>query len=179
MLDVDALLRKYTDGNKDLYHILCGHSEAVRDKALKIASSRGLDVDEDFVSEAAMLHDIGVGLCDAPAISCFGTQPYICHGVAGRMLLESEGLPRHALVCERHTGSGISLAQIETQNLPLPRRDMLPLSLEEKLVCYADKFYSKSRDLRAEKPVDKIIAQMAAHGQDVLERFMEMHNMFS
>ena len=56
---------------------------------------------------------------------------------------------------------------------------MLPLSLEEKLVCYADKFYSKSRDLRAEKPVDKIIAQMAAHGQDVLERFMEMHNMFS
>ena len=82
-------------------------------------------------------------------------------------------------MCERHTGSGISLAQIETQNLPLPRRDMLPLSLEEKLVCYADKFYSKSRDLRAEKPVDKIIAQMAAHGQDVLERFMEMHNMFS
>ena len=70
MLDVDALLRKYTDGNKDLYHILCGHSEAVRDKALNIASSRGLDVDEDFVSEAAMLHDIGVGLCDAPAISC-------------------------------------------------------------------------------------------------------------
>ena len=65
MLDVDALLRKYTDGNKDLYHILCGHSEAVRDKALNIASSRGLDVDEDFVSEAAMLHDIGVGLCDA------------------------------------------------------------------------------------------------------------------
>lgn len=178
-MDVYSLLEKYTVGNAELLRILTGHSEAVRDKALEIARVKGLDVDSGFVAEAAMLHDIGVVRVDAPSISCFGSAPYICHGVEGRAILEAEGLPRHALVCERHTGSGLSVAQIVAQNLPLPHRDMIPLSLEEKLICYADKFYSKSRDLRAEKPVERIIEQMKAHGPEAYERFMEMHAIFS
>ena len=172
------LLRKYTQGNSRLLHILTGHSEAVRDKALEIARVRMLDVDLLFVEEAAMLHDIGVVRVDAPSISCFGTEPYICHGIEGRAILESEGLPRHALVCERHTGSGISARQIVQRNLPLPHRDMLPLSLEEKLICYADKFFSKSRDLRAEKPVERIMEQMKAHGPEAYDRFMALHQIF-
>lgn len=172
------LLRKYTQGNPELLRILTGHSEAVRDKALSIAQAKKLDIDLLFVEEAAMLHDIGVVCVDTPSISCFGTEPYICHGIAGRTILESEGLPLHALVCERHTGSGISAAQIAERNLPLPHRDMLPLSTEEKLICYADKFFSKSRDLRAEKPLERIMEQLKAHGAEAYARFMEMHRQF-
>ena len=35
--------------------------------------------------------------------------------------------------------------EIISQHLPIsPPRDLLPESVEEKLVCYADKFFSKS-----------------------------------
>ena len=66
--------------------------------------------------------------------------------------MRQEGYPRHALVCERHTGAGLSLDDIISQNLPVPHRDMLPVSLEEQVVCFADKFYSKTH-LEKEKSV--------------------------
>lgn len=177
-VDTEKLLEKYTRGNPRLLEILIGHSIAVKDKALSIADAKHLPVDREFIAEAAMLHDIGVVNVDAPSISCFGSKPYICHGIEGRVILEQEGLPRHAMVCERHTGSGLSAAQIEEQNLPLPHKDMLPLTLEEKLICYADKFFSKSRALNVEKPVEKIIMQMRAHGEEAYRRFIEMHEIF-
>ena len=90
------------------------------------ADAKGLDIDREFVYEAALLHDIGVVKCDAPSIHCHGTRPYICHGIEGRAMLESLGLPRHALVCERHTGSGLSVADIISQNLPLPTATCSP-----------------------------------------------------
>ncbi|MCM1005918.1 MAG: HD domain-containing protein [Lachnospiraceae bacterium] len=173
------IINKYTAGNVKLREILIGHSEAVRDKALEIAERKHLDIDIAFVQEAAMLHDIGVERVDAPGISCYGDEPYIRHGVCGREILEVEGLPHHALVCERHTGSGITKEQIVAEHLPLPHRDMLPLSLEEKLICYADKFFSKSRDLRTEKSVEKIISQMQQFGYGSLERFVQLHVIFS
>ena len=177
-MDPLSLIDKYTGANRQLAYILREHSAAVCDKALEIARQKSLPVDMNFVSEAAMLHDIGVVNVDARSIHCLGTLPYICHGVEGRKILEAEGLPVHALVCERHTGSGISVTQIIENNLPLPHRDMLPLSLEEKLICYADKFFSKSRDLRIAKPIDKIIEQMRAHGPEAYARFMRLHTMF-
>ncbi len=154
------------------------HSECVAKKALECAEKRLLDIDLGFVKEAAMIHDIGVVRCNAPSIYCYGTQPYICHGIEGRAMLESLGLPRHALVCERHTGSGLSLDDIVRQNLPLPHRDMLPVSLEEKLICYTDKFFSKSGDLTHEKPIDMVVKQMSRFGQDSLDRFMALHALF-
>ncbi len=172
------LLEKYTCGNSRLLHILTEHSEAVRDLALEIACNRNLDVDREFIAEAAMLHDIGIVKCDAPSISCFGTLPYICHGTEGARILRLEGLPRHALVAERHTGAGISASEIVARNLPIPPRDYLPISLEEKLICYADKFYSKSRDLREHKPLEKIRAQMAEHGVGTAARFAELELLF-
>ena len=91
-----------------------------------------------------MLHDIGIIYCDAPKIYCNGTHKYIEHGYLGAELLRREGFPKHALVAERHTGTGITIEQIEREELPIPERDYCPQSLEEKIICYADKFYSKS-----------------------------------
>lgn len=173
-----SLIEKYTIGNPELRRILIGHSTAVRDLALRIASTRSLPVDLTFTAEAAMLHDIGVVRCDASGIYCFGSKPYICHGIEGATILRAEELPRHALVAERHTGSGISASEVVSEQLPLPVHDYLPISLEEKLICYADKFYSKSRDLFTPKPLDKIRAQMAAHGHEVAQRFEMLVELF-
>lgn len=144
MLPVE-LIDKYYPEENELKHILLTHSRSVADKALWIADNHPeLSLDRDFLYEASMLHDIGIFLTDADGIYCFGDKPYICHGYLGADLVRSEGYPRHALVCERHTGAGLSLEDIVAQSLPVPHRDMLPVSMEEQVVCFADKFYSKT-----------------------------------
>lgn len=178
MIDPIAIINKYYKPGSDLHETLTVHSALVRDKAVECIRRRGLEVDIDFVAEAAMLHDIGIFQCNAPDIYCTGTLPYICHGVEGRKILESEGLPRHALVCERHTGAGLTIEDIRNQNLPLPLRDMTPQSLEEKVICYADKFFSKSGDIREEKSLERVMRSMERHGADTLNRFMELHSLF-
>lgn len=177
-MDVQAVFNKYYQPGTPLYNSVWSHSRLVADKALQLAQAHPeLEIDLDFVYEAAMIHDIGVFLTNAPSIYCTGDQPYICHGVLGAELMRADGYPRHALVCERHTGTGLTVADIITQNLPLPHRDMCPVSLEEKLVCFADKFYSKSNPNR-EKPLDKVRKSVARYGEDSLRRFEEMAALF-
>lgn len=178
MIDYNSIIDKYYNDNSRLREILTTHSRLVADKALRCALYRNLDIDREFVEEAAMLHDIGIFRCSAPDIHCFGSLPYICHGVEGRTILEAEGLHRHALVCERHTGAGLSVDDIKSQNLPLPLRDMTPQSLEEKLICYADKFFSKSGNIRNEKPFERVLASMERHGKETAERFLALHRLF-
>lgn len=138
------LIDKYYPRDNELKHILNVHSRSVADKALWIAVKHPeLNLDTVFLEEAAMLHDIGIFLTHAPGIQCFGTEPYICHGYLGAGLVRKEGFPRHALVCERHTGAGLSLKDIMDQKLPVPHREMLPVSMEEQVICFADKFFRK------------------------------------
>lgn len=184
MIDYDKLIEKYYGNNSRLRTILTVHSRLVAEKALKCAEhyikTHGgepdfISPDLQFIEEGAMLHDIGIFRCNAPDIFCYGTLPYICHGTEGAAILESEGLPRHALVCERHTGAGLTVEDIVKQALPLPRRDMTPQTIEEKIICYADKFYSKSGDIKKEKPIEKVILSMSRHREDTLNRFLELH----
>lgn len=179
MLDVISIIEKYYTPGSDLYNLLLAHSRQVAELAVELADRNPqLEIDHDFVWEAAMLHDIGVFKTHAPSIHCHGEKPYICHGCLGRELLENEGLPRHALVSEHHTGSGLSLDDIISQNLPLPHRDMLPTTNEEKLVCYADKFFSKSR-IGSVKPLEKVRADMARFGEASLARFDALTALFT
>ena len=133
-----AIINKYYSEENELKHILLTHSRSVADKALQIAVKHPeLHLDTGFLEEAALLHDIGIFMTDASGIQCFGTHPYICHGYLGSELLMKEGYPRHALVCERHTGAGMSLQSIIEQDLPIPHRDMVPVSMEEQVICFA------------------------------------------
>ena len=91
--------------------------------------------------------------------------------------MRAEGFPRHARVCERHTGAGLSLKEIMEQNLPLPHADLLPETLEEKVICYADKFFSKTR-LDREKTLEQAERSVAKHGDEGLARFKEMEKLF-
>lgn len=164
-MDPYALLKKYFD--TDALQIIASHSRLVADKALRIARNypSGELLDTGFIEEAAMLHDIGVSQTNAPMLGCHGSAPYISHGVLGRELLEKEGYPRHALVCERHIGVGLTVEDITAQGLPLPKRDMLPVSTEEKIIACADLFYSKHAGmLTIEKSLDQIRAELSKFG---------------
>ena len=130
-MDYISIINKYYPNDDALRQLLLKHSRQVADRCLQIAwKHKELPVDIQFLEEAAMLHDIGIYRCDAPSIYCKGTEPYIKHGPIGADLLRAEGFPRHARVAERHTGTGLPGYEPET--------------LEEQIVCYADKFYSKS-----------------------------------
>ena len=157
-MDALAIINKYYPEDNELKHILLAHSRSVADKALW------------FLEEAAMLHDIGIFMTDAEGICCFGSYPYICHGYLGADLMRKEGFPRHALVCERHTGAGMSLQSIIDQQLPVPHRNMVPVSLEEQVICFADKFFSKTH-LDREKSVEKALKSISRYGEDGIIRF--------
>ena len=137
-----------------------------------------------------MLHDIGIRWCSAPSIFCEGTEPYIRHGYIGGQVLRREGFSRHARVCERHTGTGLSREQIEQQHLPLPlppAEDCPPAPqgswpyepeyLEEQLVCYADKFYSKSHPDRVMTVADTA-RSLERFGPEGVKKFLEWASLF-
>ncbi|WP_024993665.1 HD domain-containing protein [Phocaeicola paurosaccharolyticus] len=170
-MDALSIINKYYSENNDCKDILITHSKSVADKAIQIANNHPeLNLDKDFLYEAAMLHDIGIIFTNASGIYCFGESPYICHGILGAEILRKEGYPKHALVCERHTGAGITMQNIIDNNLPIPHRDMLPLSLEEQVICFADKFFSKTK-LQNEKTVEKARKSLLKFGDDGIERF--------
>ena len=177
MNSLEIINKYYTDDNAPLRQILLVHSRSVTEKALSLAALHPeLNLDTAFIEEAAMLHDLGIFRTDAAGIHCFGTLPYICHGVAGADILRTEGYPRHALVCERHTGTGLTLAQIEENNWPLPHRDMRPVSMEEQLICFADKFFSKTRLYEEKSPEQarRSLEKFGEHGLQVFDRWCNM-----
>jgi len=145
-IDPVEIIRQFYDPDSELFAVLVEHSTKVVAKSLAIAKGVAhLNPDMDFIEKAAMLHDIGIFKTSSPKIGCAGKYPYVCHGYLGRELLDGLGLPRQfGLVAERHTGAGITLENIVEADLPLPHRDMVPVTLEEKIICCADKFYSKS-----------------------------------
>lgn len=173
-----VILKYYREGTP-LHELLLTHSRMVARKALECLERHpGHRVDPVAAARAALLHDIGIVRTDAPGIHCAGTEPYIRHGILGRAMLEAEGMPAEALVCERHTGAGISADEIEMARMPLPVRDMLPLSPLEKVVCYADKFYSKSGDPTREKTPERIRASLSRFGSASIHRFDALQALF-
>jgi HDIG domain protein len=172
------LIEKYYPEESELKRTLVAHSCLVAQKSLHVAACHPeLQLDTAFLVEAALLHDIGIFLTDAPGIGCTGKEPYLCHGYLGAELLRREGYPRHARVCERHTGTGLTAGQIQQRGLPLPVRDFCPETREEQVICYADKFYSKTRPTE-EKSYEQARKSLTRFGEEVVSRFDEWHRLF-
>ena len=177
-MDYQAIIDKYYPDDDDLRRLLLKHSRQVADRCLQLSARHPeLRLDNQFLEEASMLHDIGIRWCNAPGICCLGSEPYITHGLIGGKLLREEGFPRHAQVCERHTGTGLTKAQILRQQLPLPAEDFVPVELEEQLVCYADKFFSKSRPDRVLTVVEAA-QSLEKFGPEGVEKFLGWAKMF-
>ncbi len=175
---IQDIIEKHYPEDNDLRRLLLRHSRDVAQKALDIARRHPeLHLDDKFIEEGAMLHDIGICMTDAPGIHCHGSDPYIRHGVDGAAMLRAEGMERHARVCERHTGAGITQRQVEEQRLPLPLADYTPETMEEQVICYADKFFSKSHPDRV-RTVDEAAKSLRKFGEEGVARFMRWAAMF-
>lgn len=172
-MDAVSLLKKHFTHAPGAGEIVLAHSRLVADLALDVARKSGeTGLDLPFIEEAALLHDIGVSAVHAPDIGCQGDAPYIRHGIIGRAILESEGYRAHAMVCERHIGVGLTAADIRAQELPLPDRDMAPVTVAEEIICFADLFFSKKPDtLSTRKSVDQVRAGLARFSADKVAIF--------
>lgn len=178
MIEIAQILNRYYLPGEPITVLLWRHSQQVATLATKIAHNNPhLHIDLTFLHEAAMLHDIGVFRTYAPSIYCHGNAQYIQHGIIGAELLRAEGLEAHARVCECHIGVGLSIQDIIEQNLPLPHRDMLPETLEEKLVCYADNFFSKSQP-DVQRTFTQVRNSIARFGNENVERFDKLAQLF-
>jgi len=178
--DVQNVIDKYyTEGTKAHYFYFT-HVVKVTELALLIADlNPHLAIDRDLLLKGAMLHDIGIIKTYAPEIGCKGKYPYICHTYLGRKMLKKAGMEEVGLFCERHIGVGLSKKDIKQSGFPLPKRDMIPLTTEEKLVCYSDKFYSKSNShLLVAKPIEKVNKKISKYGLDKITKFRELIVMF-
>ncbi|MEM2908156.1 MAG: TIGR00295 family protein [Candidatus Hadarchaeales archaeon] len=140
------------------------HCLAVARKALEIAErvrASGHRVDLKLVELGALLHDIGRAVTHD-----------ISHGVEGGKILRKRGLGELAGFAERHLGAGIPAE--EAGELGLPRRDYLPISLEEKIVAYADKLVAGSDEVPYEKARKQLEATLGRE-HPALKRLDALH----
>lgn len=177
-MNAESLLEKYYAKSSAL---LIEHSRAVASKAVKVAEKCQLnDIYINFIYEASLLHDIGIFKTNAPSIGCHGDHHYITHGIWGRRVLESEGFAKYGMVCERHIGTGLKASAIKRDKLPLPVRNMTPLTLAEEIVTYSDLFFSKSAEyIDKEKSCEEVREGLKRFGEEGVAVFDNWHSRFA
>lgn len=173
-----AIINKYYPDDNELRRLLLHHSWQVTDLAVRCANAHPeIPWDMGLIISGGLLHDIGIFLCHAPKIYCTGKAHYLLHGFLGAKLMREEGLEAVARICERHTGAGLKRDALQSVGLPPLPHDYLPETMEEKLICYADKFYSKSRPDTA-LTYEQAINALSRFGEDGAERFQQWHRQF-
>ncbi|MCW4006486.1 MAG: HDIG domain-containing protein [Candidatus Bathyarchaeota archaeon] len=120
-----ALLRSNNCPNEVIEHCI-----AVADLAKETAQTlqqKGYTVNVDVVEIGALLHDLGRAKTHT-----------VNHAIVGAEIAMAQNLPECVIdIIKRHVGGGITA--VEASKLGWPRDGYVPLSLEEKIVSYADK----------------------------------------
>ena len=128
------------------------HCTAVRDVALRIAKKTNADL--KLVEAGALLHDIGRSKTHG-----------IKHAVEGAKIAKKLGLPIEIInIIERHIGAGLSVD--EAKKLGLPKKDYIPITLEEKIVCHADNLV----DNNEKKPIEYEVQRALNEGNNEYAR---------
>ena len=167
------ILKKYSTTEKD-FEIILNHGFMVLRKSIEIINKKKLynKIDFDLIVSGCLLHDVGA--FEFMNMHKFQVD-YLRHGVIGGEILRKEGLDREALIAERHIGSGLSKEYIMQNHLSLPQKDFLPLTLEQKIICYADKFHSKNGKIDTLASIRK---EMKGFGKEPFEKFSELEKIF-
>jgi uncharacterized protein len=122
------------------------HCKAVTELALETASSlkdKGFKIDFELVEIGALLHDIGRSKTHN-----------VNHGLVGAEIVKSAGLPEPVVsIVKRHMGGGITASEAEW--LGWPKDVYVPVTLEEKVVSYADKLIEKGKRAPIELTIEK------------------------
>ncbi len=121
-------------------HSIRRHSEKVAQKALEIANKiTKAKVDKDLIEIGSILHDIG-------RTKTHGFN----HALIGGKILRERGFSEKlAKICETHILGGVD--KEDAKEFGLPEKDFLPNSLEEKIVCLADKLIAGTKEMSIEE----------------------------
>jgi uncharacterized protein len=104
---------------------------------------KGQRVDERIIYSAALLHDIGRSETNS-----------ILHGVAGARIVERFGCDESiAEIIRRHVGAGIS--NEEAEKYGFPKGDYVPKTLEQQVVCFADKLVASETIVSLEREAER------------------------
>ena len=120
------------------------HSLKVAERALELAEKIKLrEVDMDLIEIGSLLHDIG--RCKTHGFN---------HALIGAKLIREIGLSeRLAKICETHILGGLD--KEDAKQVGLPERDFLPQTLEEKIICLADKHIAGTKEVSIEQRFEK------------------------
>ncbi|MFF9474133.1 HD domain-containing protein [Streptomyces roseolus] len=174
--EIRALHRKHAPSDA-AFELVFTHCEIVASLAEQFLSRHGRGVDADLVRAGCLLHDIGVYRLYDSAGRLDGAS-YVTHGVLGHRLLAAEGLPETLCrFCSCHTGVGLTQEDVLTQGLPIPPADYVPVTPEERMVMYADKFHSKSTPPRFVSP-DTFEARIARFGPEKVTTFQALRRQY-
>jgi len=134
--------------------------------AVRIArqlKEKGHMLDVELVEIGAILHDIGRSKTHG-----------IDHAAVGGNMVRQLGIAEPvARIVDRHIGAGIP--EDEARALGLPEGVYVPETLEEKIVCYADKLIAGWREVDISVTVDDFAEKM---GRDhpAIERLWSLHH---
>jgi uncharacterized protein len=139
------------------------HCKAVAELAVETAcklEKKGLKIDVDLVQAGALLHDLGRSKTHT-----------VDHAVVGAEIAESEGLPESVVrIIRRHMGGGITPE--EADKFGWPEDVYEPLTLEEKIVSYADKLIEKTKKSKIELEIEQLRID---HKDDAAERVRRLY----
>lgn len=100
-------------------------------------------INKNLIEVGALLHDIGRAQSHG-----------FNHGFVGGKIIRNRGLPSSiAKICETHILGGLD--KDDAKEMGLPEKDFLPMTLEEKIVCLADKMIAGTKEVSIEKRFEK------------------------
>ena len=120
------------------------HSLKVSEKALELAEKITVgNINLKLVEIGALLHDIGRSKTHG-----------FNHAIIGGKILRERGYPKElARICETHILGGLD--KDDMNSVGLPQKDYIPQTLEEKIVCLADKLISGTKEVTIEERFQK------------------------
>ena len=139
------------------------HCKAVAELAVETANilkDKGFQINFGLVEIGALLHDIGRSKTHT-----------VDHAIVGAEIGKSAGLPDSVVsIIKRHVGGGIT--NTEAEKLGWPKDVYVPITLEEKVVSYADKLIENSK--RA--PIDLTVKKLSGELKwEAAERIQKLH----
>jgi uncharacterized protein len=160
------LLKKYSNSEESFKAVL-EHSKSVQKEALEIAEDvkKNHEIDIKIVKIGSLLHDIGRFRCHK--------EKSIRHGIVGGEILRNENLNEYAEIAERHVGVGITIEDIKKQKLDLPLKNLVPETIEQKIITYADNLIFGSRVGTINEVIERYRKKL---GEEYAERIKKSHN---
>jgi len=140
------------------------HCQAVASLALELAEkfkAKNYSVNLELIEIGAILHDLGRSKTHD-----------VTHAVEGMRLAQTEGLPETVIcIIKRHVGAGITTEEAEQLNWP--KDNYIPQTLNEKIVCYADKCISGNDRVSVETTIKQLYDKNL---DDAAKRVRQLHD---